>query len=690
MPLPTIALHFSHSHLPISLLPQTSPFRHAFLLRPPLTKKSLQTLTLITKSKPIAPLKATASSEFQSANDGAERLREAILLVRSILPPGSWWRLDDGIGKGDEGGEKRKVVTVVSALRRMWGLVAGDRWVIFVGFASLAVAALSDISIPHFLTASIFSAQSGETMIFWRNLKILALLCFTSGIGSGLRSCYFGIANMILVRRMREILYSIVLVQDISFFDSETVGDLTSRLGSDCQQVSRVIGNDLNLMSRNILQGTGALVYLFFLSWPLALSTLLICSTLLAIMFFHGRYQRKAAKSTQEYTACANEVAQESFSLIRTIRVYGTETQETLRYMQWMEKLADISLRQSLAYGFWNLSFNTLYHSTQIIAVLMGGMSIMSGHISAEQLTKFILYSEWLIYSTWFVGDNWSNIMQSTGASEKVFQMMDLSPTKQSFVEGLKLPKLMGQIEFVNVSFYYPSRNMVHAIREVNLLLHPKEVVAIVGLSGSGKSTLVNLLLRLYEPTDGQILMDGFPLRDLDVKWLRERIGFVGQEPRLFRKDIVSNITYGCTRKITHDDVIWAAKQAFAHDFILSLPNGYNTLVDNALLSGGQKQRIAIARAILRDPDILILDEATSALDAESEHYVKEVIHAVQDDVKSRTVIVIAHRLSTIRGADRIIVMDGGRVAEMGGHSDLIHKDGLYARLIKRQMDAFA
>ncbi|KAK1294936.1 hypothetical protein QJS10_CPA16g00473 [Acorus calamus] len=280
--------------------------------------------------------------------------------------------------------------------------------------------------------------------------------------------------------------------------------------------------------------------------------------------------------------------------------------------------------------------------------------------------------------------------MQSTGASEKVFQMMDLSPTKQSLVEGLKLPKLMGQIEFANVSFYYPSRNMVHAIREVNLLLHPKEVVAIVGLSGSGKSTLVNLLLRLYEPTDGQILMDGFPLRDLDVKWLRERIGFVGQEPRLFRKDIVSNITYGCTRKITHDDVIWAAKQAFAHDFILSLPNGYNTLVDNALLSGGQKQRIAIARAILKDPDILILDEATSALDAESEHYVKEVIHAVQDDVKSRTVIVIAHRLSTIRGADRIIVMDGGRVAEMGGHSDLIHKDGLYARLIKRQMDAFA
>ncbi|XP_058093744.1 ABC transporter B family member 26, chloroplastic isoform X4 [Magnolia sinica] len=504
----------------------------------------------------------------------------------------------------------------------------------------------------------------------------------------GLRGCCFGIANMILVMRMREKLYSALLLQDISFFDTETVGDLTSRLGADCQQVSRVIGNDLNLISRNALQGTGALIYLFTLSWPLALSTVLICSALSTVMFFYGQYQKRAAKLTQEFTACANEVAQEAFSLMRTVRVYGTEKQECGRYMQWLKKLADISLRQSMAYGFWTLSFNTLYHATQVIAVLVGGIFIMGGHITVEKLTKFILYSEWLIYSTWFVGDNWSSLMQSIGASEKVFQLMDLLPSKQFLLQGLKLQTVIGHIEFVNVSFHYPSRITVPVLQHLNISLHPKEVVAIVGSNGSGKSTLVHLLLRLYEPTSGQIFIDGSPLEELDIKWLRENIGFVGQEPRLFRMDVSSNIRYGCTREISQEDVEWAAKQAYAHDFILSLPNGYETLVDNDLLSGGQKQRIAIARAILRDPAILIFDEATSALDADSEHYVKQVLHSVRHGSKEkRTVIVIAHRLSTIQAADRIVVMDSGRIVQMGDHKELLSKDGLYAQLTKRQTD---
>ncbi|KAI3467581.1 hypothetical protein Pfo_024244 [Paulownia fortunei] len=612
----------------------------------------------------------------------SEKLKKWVKFVRQILPGGDWWRLST---EEVENVILAKPVTVLRALKKMWELIAQDRWVIFTAFVALIVTAVSEISIPHYLTASIFSAQSSTIALFHQNVRLLVLLCITAGICSGVRGCLFGIANMILVKRLRERLYSTLLLQDISFFDSETVGGLTSRLGSDCQQVSRVIGNDLNMILRNVLQGSGALIYLLILSLPLGLCVLAICISLSTIMLIYGQYQKKSAKLIQEFTASANEVAQETFSLMRTVRVYGTEQQELGRYKKWLEKLASLSLRQSAAYGFWNFSFNTLYHSTQVIAVLIGGMSILSGHITAEQLTKFILYSEWLIYSTWWVGDNLSSLMQSIGASEKVFHLVDLSPR-------LKLQKLMGRVEFVDVSFHYPSRTMVPVLQHFNLAVHPGEVVAIVGLSGSGKSTVVSLLLRLYEPTNGEILIDGYPMKGLNIKWLRERIGYVGQEPRLFRMDVSSNIKYGCPRDVSQQDVEWAANQAFAHDFISSLPNGYQTLVDDDLLSGGQKQRIAIARAILRDPSILILDEATSALDAVSEHNVKGVLRAaVQSDLETkRTVFVIAHRLSTIQSADRIIVMDGGKIVEMGNHTELLRKDGLYARLIKRQADAVA
>ncbi|KAJ7943697.1 ABC transporter B family protein [Quillaja saponaria] len=665
-------LHFtSNSRLRLSL-PTSSFSSRRILLHPP-RSASINGVSVEKNPEVISEGHGDINVEF------FEKVKRWVGFFGSILPGGSWWSFSDDV----EVNMLAKPVTVWRALCKMWKLVAQDRWVIFAAFSALILAALSEISIPHYLTASIFSSQSGEVAVFHRNVRLLVLLCVTSGICSGVRGCCFGIANMILVKRMRETLYSSLLLQDISFFDNETVGDLTSRLGADCQQVSRVIGNDLNLILRNVLQGTGALIYLLTLSWPLGLYTLVISSLLSAVMVHHGRYQKKAAKLIQEFTASANEVAQETFSLIRTVRVYGTEQEELGRYNWWLGKLADISVRQSAAYGFWNLSFNILYHSAQIVAVLFGGMSILAGHITAEKLTKFILYSEWLILSTWWVGDNISSLMQSVGASEKVFQLMDLKPSDQFMARGMKLQRLLGHIEFSNISFYYfvPANDLQNArffwhcfifclvpvLQNVSIAVHPSEVVAIVGLSGSGKSTLVNLLLRLYEPTNGQILIDGIPLKELDAMWWRERIGYVGQEPKLFRTDISSNIKYGCTGDIKQEHVVLAAKQAYAHDFISSLPNGYETLVDDDLLS------------------------ATSALDAESEHNVKGVLRAVRTDFTTRrSVIVIAHRLSTIQEADRIVVMDGGQVVEMGSHRELLLKDGLYARLARRQADAVA
>ncbi|KAI3409206.1 uncharacterized protein J3R85_019652, partial [Psidium guajava] len=474
----------------------------------------------------------------------------------------------------------------------------------------------------------------------------------------------------------------------------------TSRLGSDCQRLSHVIGNDMNLIIRNILQGTGALVNLLSLSWPLTMSTMVICSVLSAIFLVYGRYQRNAAKLSQEFTAKANEVAEDTLTLMKTVRVYGTEGMEIGRYKLLLERLGSVSIREAVAYGLWNLSFNALYRSTQVLALLLGGLSILTGYVSPEQLTKYILYCEWMIYATWRLVDNLTSLLQSIGASEEVFHLMSLSPshqylskgkhteehvtTNEKAEEGLKMQKLRGHVQFVNVSFQYPSRITVPVLANVNFSIQPNEVVAIVGASGCGKSSLVSLLLRLYDPDDGQIYIDNFPIRELDIRCLREKIGLVGQEPHLFHMDISSNISYGCSREIDQEDVELAASQAGAHNFISDLPDGYQTVIHDGLLSGGQKQRIAIARAILRDPAILILDEATSALDAESERQIKGLIF----NKTARTIIVIAHRLSTVENADKIIVMHGGRVVEVGTHKELLFRDGFYARLIKQQEDS--
>ncbi|WOG93438.1 hypothetical protein DCAR_0312722 [Daucus carota subsp. sativus] len=611
--------------------------------------------------------------------------------VQSALPGGSWWNLNE-FKQVESIGSTTKEITVWDFLRRMWGLVVDDKWIVFTAFGSLVIAALLEISIPNLLATSIFSAESGKASVFLKNAHLLALLCIASGVFSGLRSGCFATVNMNLLRRLREALYSTLVFQDILFFDKETVGSLTSRLGPDCQRLSHVIGNDVHMILRYSIQGMGALTNLLILSWPLALSALMICSFLSAIFLIYGQYRKEAAKVTQDFTASSNEVSHETISLIRTVRAFGMERHEIGRYKLWLDRLASISLRESAADGIWNLSFNSLYRFTQVLAILLGGLSIMTGHATPEQLTKYVLYCEWLVYAAWRVQNNISSLLQSTGASEKVFQLIDLLPSNQFLAKGLKLKKLMGHIEFVNVSFYYPSKVSVHPVLEhVNIYVHPNEVLAIVGLSGSGKSTLVNLLLRLYEPSAGQILIDNIPLKGLDVRWLRENIGYVGQEPHLFHMDIKGNIMYGCSKDIKREDVERAAKKAFAHEFISSLPNGYGTIVDDELLSGGQKQRIAIARAIVREPAILVLDEATSALDAESEYHIKGILQGLRNDTKSmRTTIIIAHRLSTIRAANRIVVMDGGRVVEMGDHLELMRRNGLYTRLYELQRDALA
>ncbi|XP_073296098.1 ABC transporter B family member 26, chloroplastic-like isoform X1 [Primulina huaijiensis] len=655
-------------------------------------------ITLLNTDSVKIPGRYSVSNAFKRGREYCHGDRDEIIHVlkrwveftRGVFPGGSWWRLPDNEREIGSSSIAEKPMTVLSALNLMWALVNDEKGLLYTSFGALTIAALSEITIPRIITDTVFSAVNGETLMFYRKSQLLVLLCLTSGICSGLRSGCFAIANMILVKRMRETLFSSLLLQDMSFFDSEAVGDLTSRISADCQRLSRTLGYDIHLILRNILQGSGAFVNLMILSWPLALSSLIICFTLSAIFVIYGQYQKKAAKLAQDFTSSANEVAQETLSSIRIIRAYGTETEECQRFAQWLDRLASVDMRESVAYGLWNMSFIILYRMTQVFAVILGGMSIFSRRVSAEQLTKYVLYCEWLIYAAWRIQDNMSSLLQSVGACEKVLQLMHCSPGSQFLSKGTKFQELTGCIEFANVSFHYPSRNTVPILKSVNITIQSNEVVAIVGASGSGKSTLIKLMLRLYEPISGEIHINCIPIKEMDIRWLREKIGFVGQEPHIFRSDVKSNISYGCFRSITREEIESAAKKVHAHDFISGLPNGYDTIIDDSLLSGGQKQRITIARAILRDPEILVLDEATSSLDAESESYVKEVLHTLKNDSKKRTILIIAHRLSTIKAADRILVMENGQIVEIGNHRELMHRNGEYARLFKSHADSLS
>ncbi|CAI5489487.1 unnamed protein product [Closterium sp. Naga37s-1] len=571
---------------------------------------------------------------------------------------------------------------------------------------------LSEVTIPHFLAATIFAASNGLKPQFDRNVHLLITMTLACGLfrcvrnavptdnlsdtdlpssplrsshsclflpSSGLRAASFTILNLQMVRRMRLALYETLIRQDIAFFDGQSVGDLTSRLGSDCQAAGHTVAIDLNIMLRNALQGIGAFVFLIRLSWQMALVTAALCGLMWYLLMVYGSFSRRSSMVVQDTVAAANEVAEETLSLARVVRTFGTESKEVKRYEVPLQRIVNVGLRRSVAYGVWTCTGNTIYNTTQVLALIMGGGAVMAGRITAEQLTQFILYAEWVVHATWWVGDHWASLMDSVGACHRVFQLLDLPPSEQlTQNHGRVLPSLKGKLEFRNLSFRYPTRPEAPVLDHINLTIQPGELVALVGLSGSGKSTLVGLLQRLYEPTEGQVLIDDVPLPEIDIAWLRSHIGVVSQEPRLFSTDVASNIAYGSREEISQEKITRAATQANVHQFVSGLPEGYDTVVDNARLSGGQKQRIAIARALVRDPTLLILDEATSALDAESEHYVQMALdQAMHDDSamgrRKRTIIVIAHRLSTIRSADRIVVMSAGKIVESHDQRMIIH-----------------
>ena len=552
-----------------------------------------------------------------------------------------------------------------------------------LGTVYLAVGSAMSLWYPQLIRQIIDqSLGTGGTAAVDRAALLMLVIFLVDGIATALRYRTFTLIGERVVTDLRQRLFRRLLEQEIAFFDAHRTGELTNRLASDTTVLQNAVSVNISMALRNVASVVGGVGLLTYTSPRLTLIMLVIVPFVSLGAAFFGRQVRGLARKTQDALASTGDVAEEVLSSMRTIRAFAAEDVESARYARSVEAAFDIT-KERIRYVAWFTGGATFAGYGAIAVVLWyGGHLVIAGSMTVGQLTSFLLYTLIVAFSLGTLASLWTDFMRAIGATERVFELLDRVPSMPT-AGGTRLAQVRGEIKFEHVHFSYPTRSQAGVLQDVSLHVAPGEVVALVGPSGAGKSTIAALLARLYDVGSGTITLDDTPLTQLSPDWLRQQVGSVAQEPVLFSTSIADNIRYGKT-DATREEVHEAARAANAHDFIIGFPEGYDTAVGErgVQLSGGQKQRVAIARAVLKNPHILVLDEATSALDAESEHLVKEALERL---MHGRTTLIIAHRLSTVKDADRVIVMDHGRVAQTGNHAALMLEGGLYKRLVERQ-----
>ncbi|EPB73131.1 putative antigen peptide transporter-like 2 [Ancylostoma ceylanicum] len=490
-------------------------------------------------------------------------------------------------------------------------------------------------------------------------------------------------STSLIARKLRLDLFTSLVFKDIAFFDVTSSGEMVSRLTADCQTVSTAVSSNLTQFIRSTVLIIGSLAFLLFYSWRMTMVTFITFPLMIILTKIYGSFYDRLSESTQSTMAKANQIAAEVLSTMRTVRSFACEKREISRFSNMLNSVLKFDRKRSLAASGYIWSCDIAESLTVAVILLYGGHLVFSDKMSSGILVTYILYLEQLENNLYILGSAMTQVMNCVGASRKIFAYMNNNSDK-THSDGKEKPEITGKIELTSVNFSYPSRPNRNVLEDVNLTLESGQTVAFVGASGGGKSTFVALIERFYKPTSGSIFVDGTPIDRIDHEYFHEKVALVAQEPVLYNGSIRENILYGC-EWATEEDMLRAAQTANVHEFVMQLENGYETNCGErgAQLSGGQKQRIAIARALVRRPAVLILDEATSALDSHSEDAVQEALKRI---VGKLTVIIIAHRLSTIEHADRICVVNNGKVVQIGTHSELL-KDvgGLYHSLVARQ-----
>ncbi|HSN30737.1 MAG TPA: ABC transporter transmembrane domain-containing protein [Kofleriaceae bacterium] len=489
-----------------------------------------------------------------------------------------------------------------------------------------------------------------------------------------------------VVTDLRALVFDHLLALPIAWFHERRSGELVGRLASDVTVIEGVVGTELSMAMRNGVQIVGALVMLFVIDVRLTGAMLAIVPPIVLTTIWFGRRIRKMQRSVRDELANVSGQVQEAIGAISTVQGFVREPHETRRYKAGIEG----AFHKTMHMVRWRASFFATAMSAGYIGVAavmwLGGRALIAGDLTPGAFLSFILYPFIVVGALADLASVWEGLQRAAGATDRLFAVVDTVPEIAEPAQAQPLPAGRGAIRFEGVSFAYPSRRAQPVLTDVDLEIRPGEVIAVVGPSGAGKSTILSLLYRFYDVDAGRVTFEGVDVRELELKALRRSLAMVAQEPVLFSGTIRDNIAYG-REGATPEEVEAAARDAYAHDFISGFPEGYDTVIGErgTKLSGGQKQRIALARALLANPRVLILDEATSNLDAESEAAVQAALARIME---GRTTIIVAHRLSTVRDADRIVVIEGARVVEQGGHDELMERRGTYRRLVEHQLIA--
>ena len=559
-----------------------------------------------------------------------------------------------------------------------------NRWKFFVGLIFLLLTSVTALAFPKFMGMLVDCVNEKDGDLANKIALGLMLVLVLQSVFSFFRLSLFVNFTENTLANVRLALYTNLIKLPLSFFSQKRVGELNSRISNDIGQIQDTLTTTIAEFLRQFILIIGSFIMLASINWKLTIMMVSIVPIVGVAAVIFGKFIRKYSKTVQDKVAESQVVVEETMQGISIVKAFANEWYEIERYKQKILEVVKIGIKGGLFRGYF-ASFIIVCLFGTIVAVVWYGVTLaIAGEISVGELFTFILYSSYVGASSGGIAELYSQMQKAIGATERVFELLDEVPEKINSNEESNIEKINGVVAFKNVAFSYPSRKEIQVLKNVSFTAKFGQKIAIVGPSGTGKSTIASLLLRFYDIENGTILIDDKNIYDYDLATLRGNMSIVPQDVILFGGTIRENIAYG-KPNATEAEIIVAAKQANAYNFIESFPEKLETVVGERgiKLSGGQRQRIAIARALLKNPSILILDEATSSLDSESEKLVQKALEILME---GRTSIIIAHRLSTIRSADQILVLDAGEIVEQGTHKDLINlENGIYKNLSNLQ-----